>query len=74
MLSKKIYTGEYISELRGRMGDDPLIIERSLFAFGLLEAIKSVDIGNILRIGTGRSISSCFKDLFDICEADNRNG
>jgi hypothetical protein len=44
MLSKKIFTQEYISELRGRTGDDPLMIERTLFAFGLLEAIKSVDM------------------------------
>ena len=33
MLSKKIFTQEYISELRGRTGDDPLMIERTLFAF-----------------------------------------
>ena len=43
MLSKDIYTQEYISELKKRTGDDPLMIERTLFAFGLLEAIKSVD-------------------------------
>ena len=46
MLSKKIFTQEYISELRGRTGDDPLMIERTMFAFGLLEAIKSVDMLN----------------------------
>ena len=49
MLSKEIYTQEYISELRGRTGDDPLMIERTLFAFGLLEAIKSVDMPFVFK-------------------------
>lgn len=44
MISKEICIQEYIGELRGRTGDDPLMIVRTLFAFGLLEAIKSVDI------------------------------
>lgn len=44
MLSKKIYTQEYISVLRGRTGDDPLMIERTLFAFGLLEAITRLSV------------------------------
>ena len=52
MLSKKIFTQEYISELRGRTGDDPLMIERTLFAFGLLEAIKSVDMPFVFKGGT----------------------
>ena len=52
MLSKKIYTQEYISVLRGRTGDDPLMIERTLFAFGLLEAIKRVDMPFVFKGGT----------------------
>ena len=52
MLSKEIYTQEYISELRGRTGDDPLMIEKTLFAFGLLEAIRSVDMPFVFKGGT----------------------
>ena len=52
MLSKEIYTKDYINELRGRTGDDPVMIERTLFAFGLLEAIKSVDMPFIFKGGT----------------------
>ncbi len=52
MLSKEIYTQEYISKLRERTGDDPLMIERTLFAFGLLEAIKSVDMPFVFKGGT----------------------
>ena len=55
MLSKKIYTQEYISVLRGRTGDDPLMIERTLFAFGLLEAIKRVDMPFVFKGGTSLS-------------------
>lgn len=52
MLSKDIYTQEYIRELRERTGDDPLMIERTLFAFGLLEAIRSVDMPFVFKGGT----------------------
>ena len=52
MLSKAIYTEEYINELRGRTGDDPLMIERTLFAFGLLEALKIVDMPFVFKGGT----------------------
>ena len=37
MLSKRIYTQEYISELRGRTGDDPLMIERTCLRLGSLK-------------------------------------
>lgn len=52
MLSREIYTQEYISELRERTGNDPIMIERTLFAFGLLEAIKSVDMPFVFKGGT----------------------
>lgn len=53
MLSKEIYTQEYISVLRGRTGDDPLMIERTLFAFGLLEAITRVGMPFVFDGGGG---------------------
>ena len=52
MLSKKIYTQKYISEMRERTGSDPLMIERMLLAFGLLEAIKIVDMPFVFKGGT----------------------
>lgn len=52
MLSKEIYTQEYIIELRERTGDDPQMIERTLFAFGLLEALKSVGMPFVFKGGT----------------------
>lgn len=38
MLSKKNYTSEYISTLQKKTGADPSILERTVYAFGLLEA------------------------------------
>ena len=42
MLARENYTAEHITELRTRTGADPSILERTVFAFGLLEAIRSV--------------------------------
>ena len=52
MLSKKNYTKEYVNELRERTGDDPQMIEKTLFAFGLLEAIRGVGLPFVFKGGT----------------------
>lgn len=52
MLSRKNYTAEYISKLREETGADPSILERTVFAFGLLEAIRSVEMPFIFKGGT----------------------
>ena len=52
MLSKENYTSEYISTLQKKTGADPSILERTVFAFGLLEAIRSVGLPFIFKGGT----------------------
>ena len=44
MLLRENYTAEHILRLREETGADPSILERTVFAFGLLEAIRSVDM------------------------------
>ena len=52
MLLRENYTAEHIAELRRETGADPSILERTVFAFGLLEAIRSVDMPFIFKGGT----------------------
>ena len=42
MLARENYSAEHITGLRTRTGADPSILERTVFAFGLLESIRSV--------------------------------
>lgn len=42
MLSRDMYTDEYIRELQRRTGNDPALLERVVYAFGLLEAMLFV--------------------------------
>ena len=52
MLLRENYTSEHILRLRDETGADPSILERTVFAFGLLEAIRSVDMPFIFKGGT----------------------
>ena len=52
MIDKSIYEIEYIRELQKRYSADPGLIERALYAFGLLEAIKSVEMPFCFKGGT----------------------
>ena len=52
MLARENYSVEHITELRTRTGADPSILERTVFAFGLLEAIRSVGMPFIFKGGT----------------------
>lgn len=52
MLTRENYTAEHISMLRTETGTDPSILERTVFAFGLLEAIRRVDMPFIFKGGT----------------------
>jgi len=38
MIDPKIFSAEYIHDLSAKHNKDPFLIERMLFAFGLLEA------------------------------------
>lgn len=52
MLLRENYTKEHIAWLREQTGADPSILERTVFAFGLLEAIRSVGMPFIFKGGT----------------------
>lgn len=52
MLLRENYTKEHIVALREQTGADPSILERTVFAFGLLEAIRSVGMPFIFKGGT----------------------
>ena len=52
MLLRENYTAEHIAKLREETGADPSILERTVYAFGLLEAIRSVDMPFIFKGGT----------------------
>ena len=42
MIDKRVYEIDYIREFQARYASDPGLIERAIYAFGLLEAITSV--------------------------------
>ncbi len=52
MLVRENYTSEHISDLRRKTGADPSILERTIYAFGLLEAIRKVGLPFIFKGGT----------------------
>lgn len=52
MLSKEMYTVEYIHDLNKRTGNDPSLLERVVYAFGLLEAIQRVGLPFCFKGGT----------------------
>jgi len=52
MLSKDMYTSEYIQKLHERTGNDPALLERVIYAFGLLEAIRKVELPFCFKGGT----------------------
>ena len=47
-----MYTDEYIRELQNRTGNDPALLERVVYAFGLLEAIRRVELPFCFKGGT----------------------
>ena len=56
MLSRKMYTDEYIRELQQRTGNDPALLERVIYAFGMLEAIRRVSWFNDFHLLIYRGI------------------
>ncbi len=52
MILKENYELKHIEELRIASGNDAILIERSLFAFGLLEALRKVELPFIFKGGT----------------------
>ena len=52
MLKRDNYTQSHIMNIRAQTGADPAIIERTVFAFGLLEAIAKTGLSFIFKGGT----------------------
>ena len=52
MISKNTYTIEHVVALREKYKKDPSLLERVLFAFGLLEALVRVGMPFIFKGGT----------------------
>lgn len=52
MLSREMYSSEYIQELHKRTNNDPALLERVIYAFGLLEAIRKVGLPFCFKGGT----------------------
>lgn len=52
MISRDVYQAEYVRFLQERYRKDPSLLERVLFAFGLLEAIATVGMPFIFKGGT----------------------
>ena len=52
MIAKEAYTIEYVNDLREKYRKDPSLLERVLFAFGLLEAIARAGMPFIFKGGS----------------------
>ncbi len=52
MLARSMYTKEYVQALHERTGNDPALLEKVIYAFGLLEAIKKVGLPFCFKGGT----------------------
>jgi len=52
MLTKENFSKEHIKDLQGESSSDPALLERVLYAFGLLEAISRVGLPFIFKGGT----------------------
>lgn len=52
MLSKENFTKDYIERLRKQNWLDPMLLERTIYAFGLLEALARVGMPFIFKGGT----------------------
>lgn len=52
MIDSRTFSTEYIHALSSKYNKDPFLVERMLFAFGLLEALVRVDMPFIFKGGT----------------------
>ena len=52
MLTRDNFTEKHIRELQNNSNRDPILIERTVYAFGLLEAIVRVGMPFIFKGGT----------------------
>ena len=69
-----MYTDEYIRELQNRTGNDPALLERVVYAFGLLEAIGRQGTVLCLLISLlSSAVHSLRKLLFWACRGRNNS-
>ena len=59
MIDKKSYDLDYICELQARYKTDPGLLERVLYAFGLLEAFVKVGMKFTFKGGTNMVMFLC---------------
>ena len=52
MITRDSFTDERIRELQQKSGRDPVLLERAVYAFGLLEALAKVELPFIFKGGT----------------------
>ena len=52
MFSKEMFSAEYIESVHKQTGNDPSLIEKMLYAFGLLQAISIVGMPFVFKGGT----------------------
>lgn len=52
MLARSMYTKEYVQSLHERTGNDPALLEKAIYAFGLLEAIAKAGLPFCFKGGT----------------------
>lgn len=52
MITRDSFTEERIRELQQKSGRDPVLLERAVYAFGLLEALAKVEMPFIFKGGT----------------------
>ena len=57
MLSKNNFTEEHIRSLQTESRRDPLLLERCVYAFGLLEAIITVGMPFVFKGGTSDGVN-----------------
>ena len=70
MLSKQMFTADYIQELHSRTGNDPVLLERVIYAFGLLEALKKVGLPFCFKGGTSLIRGMISKIVSYVCIDD----
>jgi len=56
MLSPKNFTAEYLSQLRYKTKRDPALLEKAVFAFGLLEALARTNLSFIFKGGSSLTL------------------
>ena len=50
MIDLDVYNNEYIQDLANKIKADRNLVERALFAFGLLEALARVELPNVIKL------------------------